>query len=154
MIKITRILVPTDFSDFSRKALEYALALAETHGAEILLLHVVPPMTYAYEPGVVAANVSELDESVHRSCREKMDELQGTAVAGRVPCRTSIRDGAPFVEICRTAREEEMDLIVIATHGYTGLKHVLLGSTAEKVVRKAPCPVLTVKEKEHEFVMP
>jgi nucleotide-binding universal stress UspA family protein len=78
----------------------------------------------------------------------KADSVQGLHV------RREVREGTPFYEIIRFAREGDVDLIVMGTHGHTGLTHVLLGSVTEKVVRKAPCPVLTVRHPEHEFVHP
>lgn len=154
MIKLERILVPIDFSEPSKKALEYALALAEVFGSEVVLLHVIPPVAYAYETGMMSANIAELEEATRKNCEKNIRELEQNVVAGGVSCRTSVVEGVPFVEIVRTARDESATLIVIATHGYTGLKHVLLGSTAEKVVRKATCPVMVVKQAEQEFVMP
>lgn len=153
MIKLDRILAPTDFSDFSKKALDYAIALAEAHSAAVLVLHVVPPPRYTAETPIAAEIYEEIEQAVVEQAERKIAEVRG-ASATSVPVDVKVVEGSPFLEIVRTARAENIDLIVLATHGLTGIRHVLLGSTAEKVVRKAPCAVLTVKEKERDFVLP
>ena len=149
-IRVHRILVPLDFSKDSEKALTYADSLARQFGGKMSLLHVRPPVYYGGEFGMVPNTVPVTDSG------SKERERLGTLVRDRVdPALVEallVRDGAPFDEICKAAKEIESDLIVIATHGYTGLKHVFLGSTAERVVRHAPCPVLIVRERERDFV--
>jgi universal stress protein A len=149
-IHVRRILVPLDFSGDSEKALSYAAALARQFGAKISLLHVRPTLYYAGEMGVIP-EVIPSSESVEKF-RTHLDEIGRNRVPEGVVDHVLVRDGTPFDEICSAAREEQSDLIVIATHGYTGLKHVFLGSTAERVVRHAPCPVLIVRERERDFV--
>jgi nucleotide-binding universal stress UspA family protein len=156
MINLSRILVPTDFSDNAKSALQYGAALAEKFASEIHLLHVYQDATASFvpEPGFAFAPpdnfMQELREGAINSLAvlAKSDVLKGRKVV------TLVRQGPPFVEIVRYAREELIDLIVISTHGRTGLKHVLIGSVAEQVVRKAGCPVLTVRPKGHQFIMP
>jgi universal stress protein A len=150
-LQLQSILVPTDFSTPSLKALRYAAALAAQFGAKLTLLHVVEPIgptpDFAYNPLVLD------DEVVMANAKEQLQRLlerQGVDVA--LVERTLVRDGVPFNEISAAASRLKADLIVIATHGYTGLKHVFLGSTAERVVRHAPCPVLVVREDEREFI--
>ncbi|MBI4552507.1 MAG: universal stress protein [Candidatus Latescibacteria bacterium] len=153
-IQLKRLLCPTDFSEPSEHALTYAISLAQQYGAVLYLLHVIEPLTPV--PGIEMGPVLMYDErpDLLQRVHELLDEMVPEDVKAKIEIKPLIRRGAPFLEIIRTAREEEIDLIIIATHGRTGLSHVLLGSTAEKVVRKAPCPVLTIRHPEHEFVMP
>jgi len=155
MISLKKILVPTDFSDCAKKALDYALALAKEFKSEILMLHVIDASWYematTYRPGPL----EETQETVRKISAEMMDDLINEEdVDEGMIAEKIILEGFPFVEIIQTVREREVDLIVMGTHGRTGVKHILFGSVAEKVVRKAPCPVLTVKPEEHDFVMP
>jgi nucleotide-binding universal stress UspA family protein len=155
MIDLHRILVPTDFSKFSQHALTYAAAFAEKFGAELYLLHVVQdlalviPEVIPVEPPLTPS-VQQLTTAVQSAFDRLIEEnrLRGLTL------HREVREGTPFYEIIRYAREATIDLIVMGTHGHTGLAHVLLGSVTEKVVRKAPCPVLTVRHPEHEFVHP
>lgn len=154
-VRIQRMLSPVDFSDNSEHALRYAVALAETFGAELTLLHVVAPIMAAL-PGETALPetlLTDLDELAD-ACRERLAQLAGKLAASGLTVQHKVLNGVPFVEIIRYARESGMDLIVMGTHGRTGLGHLLIGSVTERVVRKSPCPVLTVKHPEHEFVMP
>lgn len=155
MIDLKRILVPTDFSKFSQSALSYAAALAEKFGSELYLLHVVqdlalfiPDMITVTPP--LAPSVDQLTAAARAAFNRMIEENQ----LGRYPLHCEVREGTPFYEIIRFARETEIDLIIMGTHGHSGLAHVLMGSVTEKVVRKAPCPVLTVRHPEHEFVHP
>ncbi len=159
-----KILCPVDFSSTSEYALTYAVALAEKFGAKITLLHVaeIPATAMADCYGISGAEYmgcyTRFEEAEDSSEPVGEDELEALATRMRsevgCPVATRRRQGKAFVEIIRQAKEDESDLIVMGTHGRTGLPHVLIGSTAERVVRKAPCPVLTVKHPEHEFVMP
>lgn len=153
-IKLQRILCPTDFSESSEHALIYAFSFAQQYDATLYLLHVVEPLTPV--PGVDMGPILSYDDrpNVLDRIQELLEETIPEGIKGKIGVKPLISRGAPFLEIIRTAREENIDLIVIATHGRSGLSHMLLGSTTEKVVRKAPCPVLSVKHPEHEFVMP
>jgi nucleotide-binding universal stress UspA family protein len=145
-MKVERILVPFDFSEHSEKALRWATGLAEKWQAVVLLFHVVP--TPAYPPIVVESflDTARLEASLAEDARRRMAEVVGKG--GRaVAVRSRVEVGEPFWDICRVAEEENVDLIVMGSHGRTGLAHVLLGSVAERVVRHAPCPVLVVGRK-------
>ena len=147
--QIKRILVPIDFSDCATKALRYAVPLAKQHGASLNLVHVISSAIHSYgEYGPIWTRPIESELEVTKKALQKLAEAQ----IRNVPFNVDIRIGAPHLEITQFARSEQIDLIVIATHGYTGFKHVLLGSVAENVVRFAPCPVLVVKVQEREFV--
>ncbi|MCS6851906.1 MAG: universal stress protein [Gemmataceae bacterium] len=155
MIDLKRILVPTDFSKFSQRALAYAAAFAEKFGAEVYLLHVVqdlalfiPDMITVSPP--LAPSVDQLTAAARDAFQRLIEENR----LDRLTLHCEVREGTPFYEIIRFAKEADIDLIIMGTHGHTGLAHVLLGSVTEKVVRKAPCPVLTVRDPEHEFIHP
>ena len=146
MIRLRKILLPTDFSQNSRTAQEYACALAEQFGAELHVLYVLQDVTLIMpEPGAMfaipALNVEEVRLSAEKMLQTIPDEAwsQGKTIV------RATRMGTPFHEIVGYAADNDVDLIVLSTHGRTGLPHVLLGSVAEKVVRKACCPVLTVR---------
>jgi nucleotide-binding universal stress UspA family protein len=148
VLRMEKILVPLDFSKASRKALTYAVPFAEQFGARIVLLHVVEPVVYpATDLGYLAIDETTLIDSAKKT----MNQFAKNAIKPRFLERTLVRTGKPHQEIVSTARGLKVDLIVLSTHGYTGLKHAMLGSTAERVVRYAPCPVLIVREQEHEF---
>ena len=152
-IRLSRILVPVDFSEPSLKALHYAIRFAEQFGAEIILQHVMEPIVYPSELGYAADEIPMLSEqALVKSAGERLVKLAREAVRPPLRVQTVISIGSPFHEITALAKERNVDLIMVTTHGYTGLKHVLMGSTAERVVRHAPCPVLTVRQHEHEFV--
>jgi universal stress protein A len=156
MIKLDRILVPTDFSDFSRPAMQYGCAMAARFGAELHLLHVVPdPAMLVPEAAAFSVETMQAQsESLVRSALETLQKLPPDNWENEKPVVREVRVGAAFMEIIDYARDNEIDLIVIGTHGRSGLMHVLMGSVAERIVRKAPCPVLTVKPEGHQFVMP
>ena len=151
-LRLQKILVPTDFSDYAAKALDYAIAFAERHQAEIILLHVVEPTYYAEFDQSVPPNLFELQRDLVRSRHDHLNRIGREKVGSRVAHRAVVHLGNPYAVIVETAKAMEADLIILATHGHTGLKHVLLGSTAERVVRHAPCPVLIVRQSEHDFV--
>ncbi len=153
MIQINKILIPTDFSPHSKEALKYAVELGKVHGAEIILVHVMEPPIYPTMFEGAAVAIPPLDESFRKQLEEHLETMLKEEV-GDIPSKSFVREGSPTTELTDLAEEEDVDLIVIATHGYTGIKHMLLGSTAEKVVRNAPCPVLTVREKAKNICTP
>jgi len=147
--KLKKILVPVDFSACSNKALQYAIPFARQFDAELTLLHVVQPFVAVPEmPSVDAALVQK---QMRESGKKQLEALQQT-IDAEIPSSTLLRMGNPHVEIINAAKESGIDLIILSTHGRTGLAHVFLGSNAERVVRHAGCPVLIVREQEHEFV--
>ena len=153
MINLKRILVPTDFSRYSESALKYAVAFADKFGAEIFLLHVFQDLAVSQPEAVtvgppIVAPIEQFMAAAQASLERLIVEHKLTAK----PVHAEVRAGAPFDEILQCAAEKNIDLIVMGTHGRGWLAHVLLGSVTEKVVRKAPCPVLTVRHPEHEFV--
>lgn len=149
--RITSMLVPLDFSKASNKALAYAAALAEEFDATLTLLYVVEPVAL---PDFVASFPLMLErDEVTEVCEKKIKSLALKAGIDEARIhQVLVRHGKPYNEIVSAARTLKMDMIVIATHGYSGLTHALLGSVAERVVQHAPCPVLVVREKEREFI--
>jgi universal stress protein A len=150
-IDLKRILVPVDFSPLSKKAVHYATRLARQFGAELNLFHVVEPeIPPAFDVFMMAP--PPISNCAAASCTNRLDRLASSLrTAGVSRVQSTVRMGLAAFEIVEAAKELDVDLIVIATHGYTGWKHFAIGSTAERVVRAAPCPVLVVREKEHEF---
>ncbi|MBI3848851.1 MAG: universal stress protein [Verrucomicrobia bacterium] len=148
-LKLKRILVPIDFSKASVRALQYAVPLAEQFGATICLVHVVEQASFANDLENLPLAIPEA--RMTEIARDRLISLSKKAIKRLIPVLPHVRVGKAFLEIATLASTQDIDLIVIATRGHTGLKHVLLGSTAEKVVCHAPCPVLVVREPEHEF---
>ncbi len=140
------ILVPVDFSEPSLKALRSAAAFAEHFKAQIVLLHVVEPIA---TPDMEYLPMAMNPERVIETANRKLKVLSKPRSKGpRLVDQALVRTGKPFREITDVAREMKTDLIIIATHGYTGLERALLGSTAERVVRYAPCPVMVLHGQE------
>jgi universal stress protein A len=144
---LKKILVPLDFSEGSLQALDYAIGLGEPFGAELLVLFVVEPVYYATLADLygASANLSMLLEEQKRIAGEQLAELGRRLTRKGVKHRTFLDAGIPYQRIAERVGQLKADIIVMATHGRTGLSHLLLGSVAEKVVRTAPCPVLTVR---------
>jgi nucleotide-binding universal stress UspA family protein len=149
MIDLKRILVPIDFSETSDAALRYGAELARRFSARLLLLHVPEHPGEAAE----AEYPIGLFETMHNAAHDRLSHLLSKEERHELRPECSMRLGTPWEEIVRHAEEQEIDLIVMGTHGRDGLARVLFGSVAEKVVRKALCPVLTVHHPEHEFVV-
>ena len=157
MISIKNILVPTDFSDASSIALRYGKEFATTFGATLHVAHVVEEVVldyYAWTSGGMAPALSGVRADMEQSSNLMLDKFLTPEEQAACHAKLITLTGSPFVEIVRYARTNDIDLIVIGTHGRGAIAHMLLGSVAERVVRKAPCPVLTVRPEEHEFVMP
>ena len=147
--ELKHLLVPTDFSKPSNKALKYAISLAARIGSQITLVHVIKPRPIDSEPYTVWLGLDpreiEANDAMRKLCKKQH-------VDPALLRQTIVREGTAHREITAAARELEADLIIIATNGRTGFAHILPGSTTEKVVRHAPCPVLVVREKEREFI--
>ena len=149
-VKLKRILVPIDFSDASIKALKYAVPFAEHFGATICLVNVMEQVSFAKD--MQNMPLAMPDKELAKIAHKHLISLARRVIKPLMPVVPHTRIGKPFEEIVTLARTQNIDLIIIATQGRTGLKHALLGSTAERVVRHAPCPVLVVRKAEHEFV--
>ena len=152
MINLKRILVPTDFSESARHAFTYGCSFAREYKAELLLLHVVENLTVGYASDLFPVPMAEVFDEISGYARAELAKLGAQAKEKGVGARELVVQGKPSAEIVRVAREETADMIVLGTHGKGMLDKALFGSTAERVIRRAPCPVLTVGLSEHEFV--
>jgi nucleotide-binding universal stress UspA family protein len=147
MYIVRNILVSTDFSDFSATAVEYASSFALLYGAKIHLVHVIESGAVMGVPNI-ELNAAAVTRESEESAQEEMRKFVYWKLKNNTNLEQVILHGEPHREIVRYAQENEIDLIVVATHGRTGLAHMLLGSVAEKVVRLSPVPVLAVKPLE------
>ncbi len=157
MISIKDVMAPTDFSEPSDVAVRYAKALAENFHARLHLVHVLDENALIYPwtapdgaPLALGAARTELEHLA----QDRLGKILSPAEREAFSAKVVILSGSPFLEIVHYAKAQNIDLIVMGTHGRGPFAHMLMGSVAEKVVRKAPCPVLTVRHPEHEFVMP
>jgi nucleotide-binding universal stress UspA family protein len=148
MIALKSILVPTDFSDASAGPMKYALALAEAFGARLHILHVLDNALAAWEAEGLIEPPADYFRTIEESARKRMSQVLTESQKAAFKVHIELRTGSPYAEIVQYADEQHIDLIVMGTHGRGGVAHMLLGSVAEKVVRKAPCPVLTVRAGE------
>jgi nucleotide-binding universal stress UspA family protein len=139
------ILVPIDFSRHSKNALKYAVALAERFGASIHLVYVVEPTIYPADLGFGQVVLPGVEEELRGKGEEELRVLIEREIRGRVKATSTVRTGSPHQEILREAEEQEVGMIVVATHGHTGVEHMLFGSTADRLVRRATVPVLTIR---------
>ncbi|HON38220.1 MAG: universal stress protein [Desulfomonilia bacterium] len=153
---IERVLIPTDFSESSRHALKYAVDLNKLLGltARLYLLHVLQDFTEFSEYDLSPTILPQLYVEFEENAAKRLEEMVSTLVPREVCCDTYILHGVPFHEILQFAYRERIDLIVIGARGRTGIKNVLFGHTAEKVVKKSPCPVLSVRHPNTVFAMP
>ncbi len=145
-LDIKKILVPIDFSDYSKNSLKYAASFANKFNSEITLIYVVEPVIYPPDFSMGQIAIPSVNAEWDLKAKEELEKLGKQEIPESIKVSTIIKTGKPFLEIIDTAAEENIDLIIIATHGHSGVEHILFGSTAEKVVRKAPCPVLTLRE--------
>ena len=149
-VGIKRVLVAVDFSAASNAGFQHALLLAKHFGSDLMVLNVVSPV-----PALACQPIDGLPAYAEDELARAEKGLAGLTKSaeqfGIKNARAIIRIGLPSHEIVEAAKDADIDLIVIATHGYTGWKHFCIGGTAERVVRAAPCPVLVVRDKEHEF---
>lgn len=143
---IKKVLVPIDFSDYSKAALKYAVNFAQMSNAEMILIYVVEPVIYPPDFSMGQIAIPSVNSEWDTKAKEELDKLAANEIPSGTKVNCIIKTGKPFLEIIETAAELDTDIIIIATHGHTGVEHILFGSTAEKVVRKAPCPVLTLRE--------
>ncbi len=147
----SKILVPIDFSEYTPDILKYATEIAERFNATIHLIHVIPNMDYftPYESFMAAENMVAVQKGIESEVQRDLDET-AKGISG-IPVVKAVRMGVSFVEIVDYVRTEGIELVIMATHGRGGLEHIIIGSVAEKVVRKSPCPVLTVRPAKRQL---
>lgn len=158
MIGVKMILLPTDGSECSAKAMAYALSFARQYGGHIVALHVIDQRWEEHTRVVFAEVGQDLTQKIRNGYEEEarriLREVTDAANKVAVSVETKVLAGVPSEEIVRVAQQLPADIIIMGTHGRAGVSHLLLGSVAEKVVRRAPCPVLTVRRQEHDFLAP
>jgi nucleotide-binding universal stress UspA family protein len=155
MPSVRTILVPIDFSEASEAALRYAKMLAAALGASLHLVHVVEDLlAHAWAAELYVASMTDMRQEIEQEARQRLGAMFTDEERRTFQAETVLLSGNPFLEIIRYARAHDVDLIAMGTHGHGPIAHVLLGSVAEKVLRKSPCPVLIVRESQHKFEMP
>jgi nucleotide-binding universal stress UspA family protein len=146
-LQINKILVPIDFSDNSKAALKIACQFGVFFQAELILIHVVEPMFYPPDFSLGQITVPSVDtKDIETQANQELAKLALMEIRGQLQFRSIVKSGKPFSEIIDTASDEDVDLIIISSHGHSEVEQILFGSTSEKVVRKAPCPVLTLRD--------
>jgi nucleotide-binding universal stress UspA family protein len=155
----TKIVAATDFSEDSTLALTYAEEIARRFGSEMILLHVdqaLPPVMVSPEIGPVmdVGAMTRIAEEQRMMAQKELDKIVNRLREAGLKARSMLKVGSPFLEIIHVARAENADLIVMGTHGRTGIAHVLMGSVAERVVQKAHCPVLTIRHPDRKYKHP
>ncbi|MCK9279844.1 MAG: universal stress protein [Melioribacteraceae bacterium] len=143
---ISKVLVPIDFSEYSKNAFKYSVDFVKLFDAELFLIYVVEPIIYPADFSLGQVAIPSIDIDMQKKAEDELNSLAKQFIKNNLKYKVVIKTGKPFVEINEYAKEQDIDMIIIATHGHTGVEHLLFGSTAEKVVRKAPCPVLTLRE--------
>jgi nucleotide-binding universal stress UspA family protein len=148
-----KILCPVDFSKFTEEVITYAADIAKHYGAELHVLHVIPNLTYftPYESFLTPENLVAVEKNIQDEVERDFGKILKHI---DMEIKRVVKTGVAFVEIIDYAKSEGIDLIVMGTHGRSGIEHILIGNVAEKVVRKSPCPVLTIRPKGKEFKMP
>lgn len=153
MIKLKKILCPIDFSECSLYALSYATDLSSKEHASLYLIHVIE--THISGIGDIMKQIDLLlDDKQIDNLRIQLINLIPNDIRSNIHTEPIVEKGIPFVEIIKTAKDKQVDLIVMGTHGRTGLEHILIGSVAERVIQRAPCPVLSISLPKQLFTMP
>jgi len=153
-MNFTKILVPTDFSESAQYALPYAVDLAQKYAATLHILHVVEPIVAPVDFAWGTYSYPDIEKQLGSYVEDSLAKIMDEQIPKGVQCESTRLHGKPWREIIAFTKENQIDLIVVATHGLSGLSHALYGSTAEKVIRKAQCPVLTVRHPDVNFEMP
>ena len=148
-----KVLCPVDFSEFTAEIVQYAHDIAKKYGAELHMLHVLPNLTYytPYESFLTPENLIAIEKSIQSEVDNDFTNLMKHL---DVKVKKVMKEGVVFLEIINYIKVESIDLVVMGTHGRGAIEHILIGSVAEKVVRKSPCPVMTIRPKGKEFKMP
>ena len=150
-MEIKTILVPTDFSEYAEHAYNWALSLAADCKAKVVLFHAAPTMAHlAFPESVYYPDLARMEREMITDAEKRVQEFAGKKGTSTVPVESRVALGEAVWEICRAAEHEHADLIIMGSHGRTGLSHVVLGSVAERVVRHATCPVLVARLPKQE----
>jgi nucleotide-binding universal stress UspA family protein len=148
-----KIVYPIDFSEFTDEILKYAVNITKKFNAELHLIHIIPNLNYftPYESFLTPENLVAIEKNIEKEVEKDFEKVTKDI---DMPLKKIVKTGATFVEIIDYIKEEDIDLVVMGTHGRSGIEHILIGSVAEKVVRKSPCPVLTIRPRGRKFSMP
>ena len=149
-----KIIFTTDFSESARFAMTFAVDIAHKYGAELTLVHVIEPIFTPVDFAWGTYNYPDIEKQVNSYAEDSIKKLVEQEIPPGLKTQVVILFGKPWREVVSYAREHAGDLIVIATHGLSGLSHAIYGSTAEKVIRKSPCPVLTIRHPDVKSEMP
>lgn len=142
----SKILCPIDFSEYSEEITNYAVNIAKKYNSLLHMLHVIPNLNYfiPYGSFLAAENLVAVEKNIEMEVEKDFEKITRTI---DMPVTKAIRTGVAFLEIVDYIDEQDIDLVVMGTHGRSGIEHILIGSVAEKIVRKSPCPVLTIRPK-------
>jgi len=155
MINIRTVLCPVDYSIYSEKALNYAIEISLKFQAKLYLLHVLDiRFLDANNPELPTLHTANITNETIDALKSRLLKSVTEEIKGKISVEAIVIQGIPFTEIIKASKEYNVDLIIIGTHGRTGLAHIIMGSVAEKIVRKAPCPVLSIRHPEHDFIKP
>ncbi|MCX5803779.1 MAG: universal stress protein [Proteobacteria bacterium] len=148
-----KIVCPIDFSEFTDEILKYAVNITKKFNAELHLIHIIPNLNYftPYESFLTPENLVAIEKNIEKEVEKDFEKVTKDI---DMPLKKIVKTGVTFVEIIDYIKEEDIDLVVMGTHGRSGIEHILIGSVAEKVVRKSPCPVLTIRPRGRKFSMP
>ena len=146
MLTVSSLLVPTDFSDNAGKALALAKEVARGSSAALHLIHIVEPVVYPADWSYAQVGFADIEQELQTNAEKELETLGGKLREEGFTVVTCVRRGRASDEICNYAKEEGISIIAIGTHGRSGLEHFLFGSTTERVLRKSPCPVLSVRQ--------
>jgi len=148
-----KIVCPIDFSEFTDEIVKYAVNITKKFNAELHLIHIIPNLNYftPYESFLTPENLVAIEKNIEKEVEKDFERVTKDI---DVPLKKIVKTGVTFVEIIDYIKEEDIDLVVMGTHGRSGIEHILIGSVAEKVVRKSPCPVLTIRPRGRKFSMP
>ncbi|MDD5582939.1 MAG: universal stress protein [Candidatus Marinimicrobia bacterium] len=151
MVEIKKILLTTDFSEYADYAIAYAIEFADKFKAKLGLLHVIEPIIAPTDFTWENFDIAQLEKQSMDYAKQSLDKIIHEKFPKNIHVDPLIRYGRSFEEIINCAKEDNYDMIIMSTHGLTGISHILFGSTTEKVVRKSPVPVLTVQNLNHAF---
>jgi len=148
-----KIVCPIDFSEFTDEIVKYAVNITKKFNAELHLIHIIPNLNYftPYESFLTPENLVAIEKNIEKEVEKDFEKVTKDI---DMPLKKIVKTGVTFVEIIDYIKEEDIDLVVMGTHGRSGIEHILIGSVAEKVVRKSPCPVLTIRPRGRKFSMP
>lgn len=153
MIRFERILCPTDFSKFSFRAADYAVALAKHYDGKVHFVHVVPEVLLHPDQYPYLVEPVRTEPEVRKRAHDRLDAFVALTRAEQIETRFSVEEGSPVPTLLKVAEDDDTDLICLGTHGREGVERLVLGSVTEKLLRKAPCPVLTISEPGEEHAI-